>query len=402
MKKWSIAGLLPAIVSMAAVAVYAAPASGALTVCVKNSNGTLRAASAASACAGNETASELATTAEVATQAARITALETRVTALETDNTALKSRVSALEALLDGVSRSGNTLLFSGLNLQVVNGFSFTGTHNGVGNVIIGYNATFGADTRTGSHNLVIGDRHSYTSHAGIVSGLDNTLSGLNAFVAGGSGNTVDMSCGTQAETTRSSAAAQQHGQRSVLGRRRRLRQHRQRHQVVRRRRLREHRQRPPIVRGRRPEQHRQRTGFVRRRGHLQRRQRWRGVFGGGLRNTASGSPGFVGGGAGNTASGDWSIVGGGGGNTASGRGAFVGGGGTFAPPFGRGGNTANSPNSVVTGGSGNTAGSEAAFVGGGGGNTVSGAFGFVGGGQDKTAGTGLCAWLADVNLVPC
>ena len=41
----------------------------------------------------------------------------------------------------------------------------------------IGYNSTFG-DTRTGSHNLVIGDEHIYTSSAGVVLGF-NRLTGL-------------------------------------------------------------------------------------------------------------------------------------------------------------------------------------------------------------------------------
>jgi hypothetical protein len=62
------------------------------------------------------------------------------------------------------------------------------GTNNGLGNVIVGYNADNG-DTRTGSHNVVIGDQHSWTSSASLLAGLNNILSGEYSFIAGGVGN---------------------------------------------------------------------------------------------------------------------------------------------------------------------------------------------------------------------
>ena len=71
---------------------------------------------------------------------AAVNALTARVSALEADNAALEGDVDALQALLTGVSRDGSTLLFTGMNLQVVNGEGATGTSNSVGNVIIGYN----------------------------------------------------------------------------------------------------------------------------------------------------------------------------------------------------------------------------------------------------------------------
>ncbi len=48
---------------------------------------------------------------------------------------ALKKAVAALNSLLRGVTRERRTLLFTGLNLQIVNGTKTTdGTPNGLGN----------------------------------------------------------------------------------------------------------------------------------------------------------------------------------------------------------------------------------------------------------------------------
>jgi len=42
------------------------------------------------------------------------------------------------------------------------------GMINGLGNLIVGYNEDVGSNaTRTGSHNLVVGIEHSYSSYAG-------------------------------------------------------------------------------------------------------------------------------------------------------------------------------------------------------------------------------------------
>jgi hypothetical protein len=63
------------------------------------------------------------------------------------------------------------------------------GTTNGLGNLIVGYNENVFAATRTGSHNLIIGVDHEYTSFAGLVAGWTNTISGPHATVSGGSSN---------------------------------------------------------------------------------------------------------------------------------------------------------------------------------------------------------------------
>ena len=60
----------------------------------------------------------------------------------------------------------------------------------GLGNLIVGYNEQ---DTppksRYGSHNLVVGTKHGYTSHAGLVAGYDNKITGTYSSISGGSSN---------------------------------------------------------------------------------------------------------------------------------------------------------------------------------------------------------------------
>jgi hypothetical protein len=78
------------------------------------------------------------------------------------------------------------------MNVQVVDGSGTTdGTVNGLGNLIVGYNENAYAATRTGSHNLVVGPDHEYTSYAGLVGGRANTISGGHASVSGGWGNSA-------------------------------------------------------------------------------------------------------------------------------------------------------------------------------------------------------------------
>lgn len=106
----------------------------------------------------------------------------------------LKDRVAQLEAevkrlseLLKDVSRNGDSMVFTNMNLHVVNGAGNTESANGKGNIIIGYNEGKGA--RSGSHNLVVGPRNSYSSYGAIVSGAGNSSSGKYASVISGTSN---------------------------------------------------------------------------------------------------------------------------------------------------------------------------------------------------------------------
>lgn len=102
----------------------------------------------------------------------------------------LQQQVAELRSLLQHVTRNGNDLYITGANLHVMNGTGTTpGDVNGLGNVIIGYNEerSFPGATnfRTGSHMLVVGRHHNYSSYGGIVSGGLNTTSGECASVFG-------------------------------------------------------------------------------------------------------------------------------------------------------------------------------------------------------------------------
>jgi len=151
---------------------------------------------------------------EVAALTARVTQLESQVEALLTQldtHSAVAAAhhvpesiaVPILEDLLDGVSRGTDafgydTLRFTGMNVQIVNGEGETDSTNGMGNLIIGYNPLRGnsecpdgldCDRRTGSHTLVIGRQHNYTSWGGVVAGYYNETSAPFASVSGGYSN---------------------------------------------------------------------------------------------------------------------------------------------------------------------------------------------------------------------
>ena len=96
----------------------------------------------------------------------------------------------------DGCKR----IVVSGVNLQLVNGMDDTETKNCLGNLIVGYNEDQvdgeyspidAANDRTGSHNLIVGMEHTYSSYGGLVAGYANTISGNYSSVSGGGANTA-------------------------------------------------------------------------------------------------------------------------------------------------------------------------------------------------------------------
>jgi hypothetical protein len=116
----------------------------------------------------------------------------------------LEERVAALEDLLKHFSRKGNEVTIKGANLHIVNGLGSTDCFdeqfepipdcpNGLGNLIVGYNESRGEgeDIRTGSHNVVVGQRHNFSRFGGLVVGDLNTISGDFAVVSVGNNNTA-------------------------------------------------------------------------------------------------------------------------------------------------------------------------------------------------------------------
>jgi len=129
-----------------------------------------------------------------------------RVTALEQAVRELQAQVQTLQGLLalapyirvqTGAMNdlAGPHVVFEGVNVHVRSGAGATndgGTPRGLGNLVVGYNEVLlgaGAGYRGGSHNLVVGAEHTYTSTGGVVAGYANAVTGEGASVLGGAGN---------------------------------------------------------------------------------------------------------------------------------------------------------------------------------------------------------------------
>lgn len=117
---------------------------------------------------------------------AQITALQSQVATLEDQ---VVPELSQYVEFID----SSSTLAFTGVNVQIKSG-AFSTVANGKGNLIIGQNRfdeELGSPAREGSHNLIVGDFHSYNGTNNIVSGLGNGVLGDFGAVIAGSGNAI-------------------------------------------------------------------------------------------------------------------------------------------------------------------------------------------------------------------
>ena len=104
--------------------------------------------------------------------------------------------VAPLADKLTHFSRSGNEVYITGANLNIRNGLGHSYTSlNGLGNLVVGYNelrtGTDAVNTRTGSHNFVIGLQNNFSSAGAIVAGSNNNSTNYMASVYGGTGNTA-------------------------------------------------------------------------------------------------------------------------------------------------------------------------------------------------------------------
>ena len=149
--------------------------------------------------------------------AADVAALDARIDALESDNAALRTAAAdATEAIAEAEARigelesssgstaaisrlsevlsvdSGGDLFLDGVNLSIRSGGGATdAAPNGKGNLILGYSESYGTESRTGSHTLIVGPYHSWTAAWGIVAGAQNGLYADGGALIGGFGNTV-------------------------------------------------------------------------------------------------------------------------------------------------------------------------------------------------------------------
>ena len=132
----------------------------------------------------------------------------------------LEAQVAAMEEILQFVYveteeinyLAGPHLIIEGANVHVRSGsgntvddcglggspdFPNCESLTGLGNLIVGYNErapSWGSrplprEIRTGSHNLVVGGFHTYSSFGGFIAGGNNKVTGANASVSGGSWN---------------------------------------------------------------------------------------------------------------------------------------------------------------------------------------------------------------------
>ncbi len=127
---------------------------------------------------------------------------------LSTEQQEILSHLSIVY-LDDGQGGLAKTIRVSGVNVQVVNGSGSTQNANGVGNLIVGYNAPMTGNSlrTTGSHNVVVGRGHSYSSWGGVVAGLFNTISGEYSSVLGGNSNRATGSLSTASGGSNNEAA---------------------------------------------------------------------------------------------------------------------------------------------------------------------------------------------------
>jgi hypothetical protein len=112
---------------------------------------------------------------------------------------ALAARVAVVEAKLSPVALVPGPcaeVVFSGVNVRIVNGLGSTETKNGCGNLIVGYNelrsrneAGESLNLRSGSHNVIVGRRNNYSSYGGLVVGNSNDIYGAYSGVTAGVSN---------------------------------------------------------------------------------------------------------------------------------------------------------------------------------------------------------------------
>ena len=121
----------------------------------------------------------------------RLNTLETSPPSGGTTNpalTELAKYVKVEPGTVNGLT--GPHVIFHHANVHVESGTAPTAVP-GLGNLIVGYNEmpTIQGWSRAGSHNLIVGPSHSFSSTAGAVFGISNVISAEHATVLGGNQN---------------------------------------------------------------------------------------------------------------------------------------------------------------------------------------------------------------------
>ncbi len=125
--------------------------------------------------------------------ASRVEALEAALAATQAELAAAQAKlvhVSVEQGAINGLN--GPHMIVEGCNLHLRSGSGDTedaGGLTGLGNLIVGYNElppTVLSHGRAGSHNVVIGMEHEYSSYGGFVAGVSNDVTGAASTVSGG------------------------------------------------------------------------------------------------------------------------------------------------------------------------------------------------------------------------
>lgn len=106
------------------------------------------------------------------------------------------------------------TIKFHGANVQIVNGTGLTESVNGRGNLVLGYDEHSSFNPQMSSHDLILGQNHSFTGYAQLIAGFQNTASGDYATVLGD----TNAASGRYASVTGGQFNSAQHTASSVTG----------------------------------------------------------------------------------------------------------------------------------------------------------------------------------------
>ncbi len=156
--------------------------------------------------------------AQVTTLQGQVTTVQSQATTLQGQVTTLTSQVSSLQTTLTAVQNNhalalgryvsvdssaenglkGPHIIFSGANVHIESGSGSTVDTSGLGNLVVGYDEdSLAASTivghRSGSHNLVVGPQHEFTSSGSVVFGYANFTSANYASISGGECNAAGL-----------------------------------------------------------------------------------------------------------------------------------------------------------------------------------------------------------------
>jgi hypothetical protein len=138
---------------------------------------------------------------EIAALQAHVATPQSQVATLQANNAVLIGPYITLDKNTEN-GLAGPHIIFHNANVHIESGSGNTVDTTGWGNLVIGYNqdtstnafcppsSTIDAN-RSGSHNLIVGDCHQFTSSGGLVAGIANAISEPYSSVSGGNSNTA-------------------------------------------------------------------------------------------------------------------------------------------------------------------------------------------------------------------